>query len=370
MKRIFVDYHSWIAKLIKRGFELISAKNAFLQNHHYDDIPQFSHPDFLDNGITSTDLGNAFLNLKRFERENNIKSLPEIVENAGKINISKGFLHWDVAQNLNPLEISAHIEAFYYKQSKIIFYSGYDEFLIPLLNNLLMLTQPLISVQDHTSIQFGSSGLRFCSTGLEEKALKMSSQPQLSATVIVAHSGYRKLPMGIVFPSSSTNDLCNQEILRSLINGDDPLPNDTYMWHTETGAATMKIMAEYQALVFPTMPDLPLYHSYDTAKANCGFLPALIMDQFGVSDKLVPSHLTCEMAEPDEAFMNLFKNGTEHSDGVKIAVAEFYNGILEYGQVIVNNGLISPMDFKTLFYICIAMYNAVTGVVLKFYRML
>lgn len=228
-----------------------------------------------------------------------------------------------------------------------------------MLEDFLRIMRPLVSTQDQTQFQVGSSGINFTSTGLAEKCLVQSSQPTLSCTVIVAHSGYKKLPPGIVVPSPSKNQALSNQILRGLINSPNSYSNDLLLFHSETGSATGKIMAEYLETVIPSMPKLLKLHLFDASNVNCSWEPLLTLHKHNVYERICPSYLTCVLAEPDDKFMHQFKNGTTTSKGTKVNVANFYAGITTHGIVKIRNGIYDTMDNVTMINIVHDDYFAV-----------
>ena len=142
----------------------------------------------------------------------------------------------------------------------------------------------------------GDFGLKFVSTGLGIKRIMLTTQPQLSATLIACGSGVRMMEFGLVFPQDSKTKAVNDQRLRSLINGDDALPETIKVWHSEYGGATDQIMGMYLREIFPTFPDLPLFHSFDAVRLNYCTITITVMDKMNVHNRIVPAYLTPKTA--------------------------------------------------------------------------
>lgn len=301
--------HEFFAALLNKCFELIAGKNYWDTSENYEDILEFTHPDFLNNNITANDFGRIIAEFKYLGVEYST-SIPQMIQNATKIQFCPGILDWNETKNMNKTELFRNLQVFNYQNKQIQFYGFLTPQISDLLSRFIPMTLPLLLTQDQSNILLGSPGLNYVSTGLAIKELKESNIPKLSGTLILAATGVKKLPLGFVYPTMSKSEKNNQEFLRLQINEPDPLPEDSMIFANANGYSTGKIMAVYYAYVLSLMPNLPKLLTHDIGKPNVADPCVLILDDMNVLDKICPSYLTGDIQEMDQRFIREMKNET------------------------------------------------------------
>lgn len=348
-------------------FKLIRHKNIRNEEENYQDIDEFKHADFKTCGFDENAIGRLVAELKCIEIDFELEDLPALIIEAGDSEFIFGNIDYKNLNELDDENLSSLIEILITKNSKKNAYGPCSSLIQPKLDILIEILAAAIFVDDQTSAQYGGSGLNYFSCGEGKVLVDMhSDQERIRASVLVGGMGKRKAPFAIVIPTQSKSKEKNEQIFRGLFNGENPLPADSWIFHSESGSANGTIMAKYIYLCLKSMVKLKKLRIYDAVSCNDDHKVLHVMEEFDTEGRIVMEHITCIAATPDDRFMWEMKygcraaNGFRHSNGSKIDIAQAYKGIGEFGKEVKTvEGVIKTLPIKTVFKLFKKNFDAV-----------
>ena len=98
-----------------------------------------------------------------------------------------------------------------------------------------------------------------------------------------------------------------------LLNGDDPLSNDTLVWSSKNVSATGKLQAKYMHYCLSRMPEGPKLINLDKVKVNETWQTCIVMMDHDCDIQQVAAYLTSIGAGPDDRFSIATKTGTGYA---------------------------------------------------------
>lgn len=312
----------------------------------------FVHAHYLELDVTPEVLGENIKSLVMCEEEHDIDIAQIFLESAPKIktliNEFPSLLSKKDCFELNKNQLEETFENFInYVCDKNVYgplHALISEHMDTFVDNII----PLTAVMDHTKVGYGSSGLKFRHTGLDNPILVESDQPLLGCTVIYGANGKNKWDLGFVFKNFSTNEEQNKLKTLMLLNSTDiPISNKTLIFTQQTGSADGEIQTQFNHFNFQQMPEGPKRFIDDYAKANQHWMVAVNMAENRVDHNLVPPHMTKIFAAPDDAIFNRAKNGCTTDVGIKRKFERAFNSTANppFGPTIKNN-IVKPLDEK------------------------
>ena len=310
-------------------------KENDFDNDEFDELDQedflhmeeFNHPHFEQMGVTPERFIKLMCKLITHEQNLDIQ-IETIILQAGRQSLLEGFecIDYKAADDLSDTELKNKFETLIeFIKNKKVFGENHD-IIENDLHNFFEFIIPLTDIMDHTRVTYGTSGLHFHHSGIDDFKMLQSDQPLLAATAIFGSNGLNRWDPCFVFRKFSQNENEDEVSLLMLIN--DPnivIDPKTLIFTQKTGSSTGEIQTMYNDYNFAKMPSGFKRDIKDVCKINENWIVSLNMVENKVKHDFVPAHLTSECAAPDFLIFNQVKNGHEHDIGLRLKIQRAYN---------------------------------------------
>ena len=314
----------------------------------FNSMTDFDHEHHRQLGNTPEDIGRNVLHLMKLEYQHEI-DMEAIIREAGEKNIYGGFnlMSWDEIRGMKKDVLLGHVRRLVDQNHRNKPYGEHHDELIDSLRILSEHATVLICSTDQTRILYGSSGIRYISTGNERSVVRKSDQPQLSMSLLCGQNGKNKWSPGFVFREFSENKIENEIKLNLLHNNENPIDPEVLIFTQKTGSSIGKIQCQWNLKHFREMPEGPKLMYHDHCQPNLAWENQITMRQNNVDQRVCPSHMTGELAAPDDRYFNVLKNGNKHMNDVKHDFQNIYQSDEPYPKgPIIKNGIIKPLKPK------------------------